>query len=180
MGYSQASSSVQYQLDFKNELDHRLPPGFKFVDSRQCDLKKLGECLWKGFNHEGKGAWADEDKRAEGTEWTPVNTMKTIGCQLAAPHGTRQYDAIIESESGEYVCYSGMWWIPQNKLAYMEPLCTVPEYRKMGLAAAALSRHYQCMKSLGATHMSGGAMDFYRKIGFDIPVRWTFWKKGDV
>jgi len=58
-----------------------------------------------------------------------------------------------------------MWWTPENHLAYMEPLCTVPEYRYRGLASAALSELYRRMKPLGATHMTGGGNPFYRKIG---------------
>ena len=33
----------------------------------------------------------------------------------------------------------------------MEPLCTIPEYRHKGLAAAALSEMYRKTKALGAT-----------------------------
>lgn len=70
-----------------------------------------------------------------------------------------------------------MWWTPENKLAYLEPLCTIPEYRRKGLAAAALSELYRKTKALGATHMSGGESEFYRKIGYIPAVKWTFWKK---
>ena len=78
---------------------------------------------------------------------------------------------------GEYVCWAGMWWTPANKLAYMEPLCTVPEYRNCGLASAALSELYRRMKPLGATHMTGGGHPFYAKIGYRPMVTWTFWEK---
>ncbi len=84
----------------------------------------------------------------------------------------------IEDENGDYACYSGMWWTPENKLAYMEPLCTVPEHRKKGLAAAALSKHYRNLKPLGATHITGGSDPFYKKLGFVPTNIWTFWKKG--
>ncbi|WP_066719983.1 GNAT family N-acetyltransferase [Clostridium sp. Marseille-P299] len=70
-----------------------------------------------------------------------------------------------------------MWWTPQNYLAYMEPLCTVPEYRKKGLAASALSELYRSMKPLGATHMTGGTNKFYSKIGYEPNVMWTFWER---
>ena len=39
-----------------------------------------------------------------------------------SPHSTHEYDVVIADENGEYVCFAGMWWIPQNELAYMEPL----------------------------------------------------------
>ena len=83
---------------------------------------------------------------------------------------------IYDRENGEYACFAGMWWIPQNKLAYMEPLCTSPEHRRKGLAAAALTRHYRRMKALGATHMSGGGDPFYEKIGYGKGFHFSFWK----
>ena len=70
-----------------------------------------------------------------------------------------------------------MWWTPENKLAYMEPLCTVPAHRKKGLAAAALSEMYRRTKALGATHMTGGGDPFYDKIGYQPAVEWVFWRK---
>ncbi len=81
------------------------------------------------------------------------------------------------NEAGDYVCYAGMWWVPENHLAYLEPLCTVPEYRRKGLAAAALSELWQRLKPLGATHMTGGENPFYPKIGYGPGVKWTYWKK---
>lgn len=64
-----------------------------------------------------------------------------------------------------------------NKLAYMEPLCTVPAYQKKGLAAAALSEMYRRTKALGAPHMTGGTNPFYTKIGYEKVVEWTYWEK---
>ena len=84
---------------------------------------------------------------------------------------------VIANEQNEYVCAAGMWWVEENKLAYMEPLCTIPEYRKQGLAAAALTELYIRMKKLGATHMTGGMDPFYKEIGFKPATVWTFWKK---
>lgn len=70
-----------------------------------------------------------------------------------------------------------MWWTPQNHLAYMEPLATVPEYRHKGLASATLSKLYRRMKPLGATHMTGGDNPFYAKIGYQPMLVWTEWEK---
>ena len=94
------------------------------------------------------------------------------GYEELAPEMTAYADG-----QDEYVCYAGMWWIPQNKLAYMEPLCTVPEYRNRGLAAAALSEMYRNTKKMGATHMTGGFNGFYQKIGYRPAEKWAYWKK---
>ena len=70
-----------------------------------------------------------------------------------APHATKNLSVAVANEEGAYVCWAGMWWTPENKLAYLEPLCTIPEYRRKGLAAAALSELYRKTKALGATHI---------------------------
>ena len=94
-----------------------------------------------------------------------------------APHATPELDVVIADVSEKYACYAGMWWTPENRLAYMEPLCTIHEYRHRGLAAAALSEMYRKTKALGATHMTGGSSRFYQKTGFQNAVKWTFWEK---
>lgn len=33
------------------------------------------------------------------------------------------------------------------------------------------------MKKLGATHMTGGGNEFYKKIGYSDGIVWTHWKK---
>lgn len=125
----------------------------------------ISKCCWKGFNHEEtEGAWAHQQEQS--------NYQLQV-----APHATMELGVIIADERGEYACCAGMWWTPENKLAYMEPLCTIPEYRNRGLAAAALSEMYRKMKKLGATHMTGGDNEFYQKIGYKAAVKWTYWKK---
>lgn len=52
----------------------------------------------------------------------------------------------------------------------MEPLCTIPEHRRKGLAIAALSEHYRRLKPLGATRMTGGGDPFYQKIGYQSGI----------
>ena len=94
-----------------------------------------------------------------------------------SPHATPEFNLVIADDKEDYGCFSGMWWVPENHLAYMEPLCTAPKHRRKGLAAAALSKHYHRMKALGATHMTGGSNPFYEKIGYGKGSHWTFWKK---
>ena len=162
-GYQQVYSRYDMIFDFDKALDYPLPQGFSFVPNDQVSVEKLTECCWKGFNHEAEeGPW---DGDAESNYHI-----------LAAPHVTPQYQVLIQNEQGQYVCFAGMWWTPQNHLAYMEPLCTVPEYRHRGLAAAALSEMYRRMKPLGATHMTGGDNPFYAAIGYHPMIEWTYWK----
>ncbi len=149
--------------DFSEPLERSLPDGYRFAEA-PLDVAKCCECCWKGFNHEAEeGPWDGDYEHAFQL--------------MAAPHATDKLDVAIENEAGEYVCYAGMWWTPENKLAYMEPLCTVPEHRRKGLAAAAMSELCRRMKPLGATHMTGGGDPFYDRVGFKPTIEWIFWVK---
>lgn len=164
-GYYQKSERWDMQFDFNDVLDYPLPEGFHFVNPDEYDRDKLSKCCWKGFDHEqNEGLWNHQYEQND-------------YLLEVAPHATVNLSVIIADEKGEYACYAGMWWTPENKLAYMEPLCTIPEYRRKGLAAAALSELYKKTKALGATHMTGGDNGFYKAIGCKPEVKWTYWKK---
>lgn len=149
--------------DFGEPLERPLPEGYRFADA-PLNVAKISKCCWQGFGHEEEeGPW-------DGTYEFDLSL-------LVAPHATFEYAVAVENEAGEYVCYAGMWWTPENKLAYMEPLCTVPEHRRKGLAAAAMSELYRRTMPLGATHMTGGGDPFYDKVGFKPTIEWIFWVK---
>lgn len=179
-GYQVAWENVDYIFDFtKGDLAYPLPESFHFVDPLKADPVKLSVCMWKGFDHEDKGAFEHWDAKIEGEAWTPQRAYNGVHSATIAPppHSTYEYNVIIANEAEEYVCFSGMWWVPENKLAYMEPLCTIPEYRGRGLAAAALSEHCRRLKPLGAELVTGGGGEFYKKIGYEDGIHWLHYKK---
>lgn len=163
-GFTNRDGYDNLVYDCAKPLDYPLPQGFKFTEIGGVDAAKACECCWKGFDHEeSEGPWNGEYEYA----YALVN----------APHATPEYAVAIENERGDYVCYAGMWWVPENRLAYLEPLCTVPAYRRKGLAAAALSELYRRLRPLGAAYMTGGGNPFYAKIGYGGKIPWTFWEK---
>ena len=178
-GYKMVFEYEDKVFDFKNELNYELPEGYHFVDEKDLDIVKISKLCWYGFGHGDKGEFKDWDKYDDSLEWTPAKSHKSgyAGLMSPPPHSTHQYDVIIADENEEYVCYSGMWWVPENHLAYMEPLCTHPDHRRKGLAAAALTAHYRRFKKMGATHMTGGGDPFYEKIGYGKGPHWTIWNK---
>ncbi len=180
MGYRQTGEYWDMNFDFNEELNYRLPEGFHFIDSASADPVKLAKLFWYGFdNHTENGEFINWNAEDNSSDWTPAKGYNGVlsAIMAPAPHATPQYDLLIADDKGEYACFSGMWWIEKNKFAYMEPLCTVPEHRNKGLARAALSRHYQTMKALGAQVMSGGANSFYAGLGFKNATNYTFWQK---
>lgn len=178
-GYKVSYENADFLFDFrKSGLSYDLPEGFHFVDPLKCDLLKLAKCTWNSFNAEELGPFKNWNIPDSETPWNPHKAYTgVVSSAVAPPHATHEYNVIIADENEDYVCFSGMWWVPENKLAYMEPLCTVPEYRRRGLAAAALTQHYRRLKVLGAEYMTGGGNDFYRKVGYGEGIHWLHWKK---
>ncbi len=168
-GYELVWEEKQHYFDFRHgKLEFPLPDGYHFVDPGASDPLKTARCLWDGFNKSELGEFRDWDIPAKNGGRSPFELYQNVlGASIApAPHATYEYSAIIADENDDYVCFSGMWWCPQTRLAYMEPLCTVPEHQHKGLAAAALSHHDSILRPLGAEVMTGGGNDFYKRIGY--------------
>lgn len=161
-GYIHQGDYTEYCYSYDQPLEYPLPEGFHFTEPGGVDQAKATECCWKGFDHEEEGPWNGNFEGA-------LRLM-------AAPHATPDWHIAVQDEQGNYACYAGMWWTPENHLAYLEPLCTVPAHRRKGLASALLSELSRRMKRLGATHMTGGGKEFYPAIGFKPTYRWTYWK----
>ena len=178
-GFKQVYEWDELVFDFKNELNYELPEGYYFVEPKDVDIVKCSKLCWYGFGHGERGDFADWDKYDDSMDWTPAKSHKSSLSRILSPspHDSSQYNLVIADKDEEYVCFSGMWWVPQNQLAYMEPLCTHPAHRKKGLASAVLSLHYKRMKALGASHMTGGGDPFYQKLGYEKGYHCTIWRK---
>jgi len=149
-------------FDYNNAFPERtLPEGFALIDGTNLDYHKLHACFWKGFNH---GPWPDRnvDGNIHG---------------LNAPRADLSLMTIAVAPGGEYACALGMWHDERNKYTYLEPLATVPKYRRMGLATVALTEAMKKTKALGAEYCFGGSREFYTAIGFEIKGNSEFWKK---
>ncbi len=179
-GFQQAYKEKTYVLDMKSAtLDYKLPEGFHFVNPSELDPVKLSRCTWKGFNEWELGPFENWEDTNDKRDWNPHKSYTGVLNNVMAPppHSTQEYNIIIANEEGEYVCFCGMWWVPENRLAYMEPLCTIPEYRHRGLASAALTEHYKRFKQMDGKVLTGGGNDFYKKIGYDVEEYSWVYKK---
>lgn len=180
-GGALAHDERDWEFDFSDgTLDYPLPEGFHFVEASPdgVDPLKLAICFWKGFGHGEREPFEHWEDRITGAEWDARRSYYGVLGETVAPppHSTYEHNVIIADAAGEYACFSGMWWVAENRLAYMEPLCTIPEYRGRGLAAAALSRHVKRLRPLGAERMTGGGNPFYAKIGYAREVHWLHFR----
>jgi hypothetical protein len=101
----------------------RLPDGFRLQSLEdENDLRKINAVLWRGFDHEGP----PPDEGIPGREH-----------MQRAPGFRKDLTIVAITPEGDYASFAGMWIVPENRIAYVEPVATDPEYRRMGLGTAA-------------------------------------------
>ncbi len=143
---------------------YRLEEGFRIRSlSEGFDILQYNRVLWKGFEHDGP---APEDPAS----------LEQRRRQISSPNCDPDLKIAVESPEGEYVAYCGSWYDRSNNYLLIEPVATVPEYRRRGFAAAAVLEAAIRGREKGATcAIVGSAQQFYYSIGFDPLPQATFW-----
>jgi GNAT superfamily N-acetyltransferase len=149
-----------------DNMDYELPDGFEVMSlADEYDLYQLNKVLHLGFNHGPEYNPTDED----------LNERKFM---FSGPHNDLSLKIVVKNSDGEYVSFCGMWFDPVSKLAVVEPVATVPEYRKKGLGKAAVLEGVKRCKDLGAKYaIVGSNQQFYYNIGFNPFSTYRFWIK---
>ena len=141
-----------------------LPDGFRLQSlADDNDLLKLDRLLFRGFDH-GDEPLEDglDDRRF----------------MQSAPNYDRDLNVVVVAPGGEFVSYCGMWIEPVHRLAYVEPVCTDPDYRRRGLASAAVREGMRRCGERGATLACVGATrPLYLSIGFRPVYNSTAWRR---
>lgn len=159
----EAVTIFDYQHPF---LERQLPNGFTLIDGTHVDYKKMAICFAKGFGNS--------------EEIEPITDADINGNfkRFNSPHANNSLTTVVVAPDGEYACALGMWYDESNKYAYLEPMATIPKYRRMGLGTIALMEAMKKTKALGATYCFGGpVMDYYPMVGFKITHQRELWKK---
>jgi len=164
-GYSTFSDRGEYHA--RTYLDAPFPEtstleGFRLQSlAEENDLGQVNRVLWRGFGHEGPPPGEDIASRARAQQ-TP-NYRKDLNIVAVAP-------------AGNYVAYAGIWYVPENRVAYVEPVATDPEYRRMGLGKAAVLEAIRRTRELGAeVAWVGSDQEFYLDMGFEVVAHSTLW-----
>ena len=97
----------------------RLPDGFRLQSLQEDnDLRKIDRVLWRGFNHPGEPPAGGEADRRK---------MQSV------PRFRKDLNIVAVAPGGQFAAYAGLWFDPTNRLAYVEPVATDPDYRRLGL-----------------------------------------------
>ena len=76
-------------------------------------------------------------------------------------------------------CLCGCWYLEGTDYAYVEPVCTIPEYRGKGIGKAVVLEALNRCRQMGAKRAYVILdSEFYKRIGFEQFAHYTFlWKK---
>lgn len=143
------SGALEYEISEKYSIS---PQEFN-MDNWQYQL-----VIHKGFNNEGiPDKWEDE------VCTRGVNRNMQL-----------QTFAILKDE---YCAHCGVWYT-EGDSAYVEPVVTIPEHRKKGLARAVIYEACKRAKNLGAKRATVlSDQEFYYKIGFKCSSEVYCWEK---
>ena len=96
----------------------------------------------------------------------------------SGPNFRRDLNIVVEAPHGYFVSYSGTWFEGSNRIAYVEPVATDPDYRRRGLGRAAVLEGIRRCGELGATvAYVGSDLAFYMAIGFEKMHTSQCWTK---
>ena len=149
-----------------SSLSYTLPEGYRIVSlDEEYDLRKYNKVLHHGFNHPGEAP--------ETEEW-----MNNRRRELSGPHNNLHLKVAVASPDGDFISYCGTWYLPGTQYALIEPVATVPEYRKKGMGRAAVLEAARRCAELGAKMAYvGSSQQFYYNLGFRPYSTYTWWKK---
>lgn len=145
---------IELQCNPVTKFEYNLPEGFSITSfDEEKDYEKYSQLLFKGFDHEGE----DESEAGKTYKTTPFEE----------PNWNDKLKVLVKAPDGEWASHCGIWYIPGTTTAYIEPVVTIPKYRKMSLAKAAIYEAVNRCSELGAKRsIVISDMDFYFSLGF--------------
>ena len=146
-----------------------LREGYSFITLGQNeDYEKYLYCMFQGFGHAENNERFHYDKERE-------NEMKAA---YNREFLDKNLKISIVNQEGDYVAHCGMWYDKNSEIALIEPVCVVPQCRKIGLGREVVYEGLRRVKAAGAKRVVvGSGQQFYYSIGM-VPFRTgSLWKE---
>ena len=162
-GYS-VTSDREYvlELDCKKKLSYSLDNKFCFTDYyTDKNIDKYVAVIHKGFGNQGNPR----------TGLTRLDFPEK-------PHENPKLALFIVAPNGDYAAHCGTWYSEDTEICYIEPVVTIPEFRKRGLGKAVV---YECINrciEMGAKKaIVISNQQFYYSLGFKDYSTHHLWKR---
>jgi GNAT superfamily N-acetyltransferase len=144
-GYQPGSCSA---IDFYRSLEGDLPEskvteGYRLRSlGGEDELPSRSWASWRAFHPD------DTDEEYEGWEWyRRIQRM---------PLYRRDLDLVAEAPDGQVAAFCTLWYDDVTRSGYFEPVGTVPEHQRHGLARALMQEGIRRIQRLGAVQVTVG------------------------
>lgn len=151
-------------LGLDNIIPSRIPADIVIREYNPAENpREFAWLLWQGFDHGNDQA-----------EFESKDSPK----QQLRKHLDKRLSLSAVDSSGNIVGYVCLWHSPETDYVYVEPVCTIPEFRNMGISKALLTEAFSRANKLGAKKaIVISDMDFYKKLGFvNLALFSFYWK----
>lgn len=159
-------------FDLSGEIpSSKIPAGFHITSLEEHrDYGQYMKCMFRGFGHEENG---------EIFSFTEENQAD---CRKAYErcHVDLSLKISAVDTEGIYAAHAGLWFDKASRIALVEPVCTIPECRRMGLAREAVFEGLRRVRTMGAKiAVVGSDQPFYYALGFVPHSTGTVWKPAE-
>ena len=126
--------------------DAPIPPGYTVRSLGEVDeLPARSWASWRGFHPD------EPDEDYQGWEWY-LNIQR-------CPLYRRDLDIVAVAPGGEIASFCTLWYDDVTRSAMVEPVATVPEHQRLGLARATIGEGLRRVQRLGATRAFVGGYE---------------------
>jgi GNAT superfamily N-acetyltransferase len=146
-----------------------LPEGYHLQSlADEPDWAKVHRVMWRGFDHGEVPKITQEDMEMRRKMFDTVTADLDLKIVVAAPNG-------------DFVSICGMFYQPDNRFAYVEPVATDADYRRMGLGKATVLEGIRRCTERGAVEaIVGSDQLFYQALGFEVKYYTRCWQKKSI
>jgi predicted N-acetyltransferase YhbS len=143
--------------------DSKLPEGYRLQSmADDNDLERRRKAFGLGFNH------------LDPNDWPSLLSNQEL---QKAPDYRPELDLYVVAPDGEFASFCIAWWDERNRIASLEPVATVAEHRRQGLARAVVLEAIRRVAALGAERVFVGSdQAFYLSIGFERAYAAHHWR----
>lgn len=156
----ESDSAISIALD--REYNVELPDGFRLLEGQNVSDAAKALAHARAFHYEGTDAAAQ--------------VLRLYGGLREAPGYRSDLDLAVVTEHGEVAAFCNIFTDADNRIGILEPVGTVPDYRKLGLGRAVI---YEGLNRLRASDIvkayTGPYQPFYEAIGFQREVEYGVW-----
>ncbi len=152
-------------LTLTGQIPVVLSAGFTFADGRQVSAEAKAMAHAKAFDYYDEMLYRER-------------AIIGFAEMMLTPDYLPHFDLHVRTPHGEIAAFATLWYDERNQLGILEPVGTVPEFRKLGLGRALIAELINRAREAGTQRVNVGSDQvFYQRLGFEPRTVYEIWRK---